>query len=89
MTHFETLSIILTGIGLLLAIMGTGLGMLVRITRRWTQIEERLAALVDSFREAMDGASEDYNRLERRLDRTDSRLDRHEEYHASLPGARP
>lgn len=77
----KNLAVDITAGAALLAVFGTGLGMLIRITRRWTAIELNLQSLVDKFTEAMQSIRSDYQRLERRVDRNEGRIDRHEEWH--------
>lgn len=82
MTHLEKMAGAISAVVAVLTILGIGLGLIIRITKRWTQIEMRLAALVDRVTEAITGVKDDNHRLERRVDRNEDRINRHEEWHA-------
>lgn len=83
MTHLEKLAAVISAAVAVAGVLGVGLGLIVRITRRWTQIEERLGNLVDRVTQAVSGMRDENGRLERRIDRSEDRLNRHEEWHAA------
>lgn len=83
MTHIEKMAALISAAAAVFGVLAVGLGLIVRITRRWTQIEDRLGALVDRVTEAISGMHNENGRLERRIDRNEGRIDRHEAWHAS------
>lgn len=81
MTPDERFSLTLTAIGLVFAVMCTALGLIVRITSKWTRVEDRLETLVDRVGEIVTDARDDKTQLAQQINRVDRRIERHEEWH--------
>lgn len=82
MSHLEKMAAAISAGAAVFTILAVGLGLIIRITRRWTQVEDRLTALVDRVTEAIGGMRDENTRLERRIDRNEDRINRHEDWHA-------
>jgi hypothetical protein len=80
-TPDERFSLTLTAIGLLFVMMSAGLGLIVRITAKWTRVEDRLDVLVTKISEVVTGARDDKGQMHEQIDRVDRRIERHEEWH--------
>lgn len=72
---------VITALSLLFLIMMTGLGLIVRITGRWTKVEDRLQAIADKMDLLIAN-------MDHKVDKVDDRLDRHERWHDDHPWPR-
>lgn len=85
MTPSERYGIIIAGLGLGVTVLSVGLGLIVRITRRWTQIEDSLHAIANTFKVMADDNGKDHKELSDRINRADARIERHELWHDDHP----
>ena len=70
---------------LLFIVMSAGLGLIIRITARWTRVEDNLEHLVDRVTTLVSDGKEADERLGKAIDRLDTRLTTHEAWHADHP----
>jgi tRNA(Ser,Leu) C12 N-acetylase TAN1 len=75
----------MTGLSLLFVVLSSGLALLVRITRRWQKIEDNLDTIASKIADLVRNKEEDHRELAQRIDKVDSRLERHEVWHDEHP----
>lgn len=73
---------VIAGASLMFAVLATGLGLIVRITIRWTRIETSLESIAQRISDVVSSGSSERAKLGERIDRVDARIDRHEAWHA-------
>jgi hypothetical protein len=81
MTPSERFAAIIAALTLVFLVMTTGLGLIVRITMRWAKIESNLQSITEKVSELVDGKRTDHLYLDSRIDKVDSRIERHEQWH--------
>lgn len=64
-------------------VLTTGLGLIIRITNRWSKIEANLTAIADKITLVLDQQTADRLDLNHRIEKVDSRLERHETWHST------
>jgi len=73
MTQAERFTITIMFLGLLFTILVAMLGMLIKVVRRWTQTEERLAMLTDNVAKLTESSDRRLTWLEQNLWNRNSR----------------
>jgi hypothetical protein len=81
----ERFTILITGLSLLFTVLCVGIGLIVRITAKWTRVEDKLEHLVENVGDLVRDGREADDRLGKQIDRLDERLTRHESWHDDHP----
>lgn len=81
MTADQRLTITISALGLLFLVMSAGIGLLVRLTVRWTKIEDSLKVIAEKIGEIVQNGKDADKALADRIDRNEVRIERHEEWH--------
>jgi hypothetical protein len=84
-TSSERFQLLIGALGLLFVILTAGLGLIVRITIRWTKIESSLSVIADKIKDIVTGKDADHRDLEQQINKVDSRIERHEVWHDDHP----
>lgn len=85
MSANERFSLLIAGMGLLFTVLTVGLGLIVRITRRWTKIEDSLSTIAEKIQGIVKDKDDDHRELSYRIEKVDSRIERHEQWHDDHP----
>jgi hypothetical protein len=80
-TTDQRFTVTIMAIGLVFTVMAAGLGLIVRITTRWTRIEDRLGAIADKITELVKDKESDHHELDVKIEKVDARIERHESWH--------
>jgi uncharacterized protein YlxW (UPF0749 family) len=81
MSSADRFAAIITTLGFMLAAMTAVLGLIVRITARWTRVESELKVMTDKLAELVTDKRVDHYDLAARIDKLDNRVERHEQWH--------
>jgi hypothetical protein len=84
MTVFEKWSLIISGGGLVIIM----LGLIVRITLRWGKIENHLESIADKVGSLVAEKEDAHKELRHGIEKVDSRIERHEAWHDDHPYVR-
>jgi hypothetical protein len=81
MLSTDRVAVLIAGLTFLCGLMVTGIGLIVHVTTEWNHIEDQLGVMVDKLSEIAVSNRREHRAINRRIEKTDNRVERHEAWH--------